>query len=81
MVLNGPNPGLLTTDLSGMTIQSDGTQWWVVGTIAGTIPPAARGGGFASGTVTTGNTLYGPLDPEGHPCNVAIIPASGQRNP
>ena len=39
MLLQGPNPGALTTDVTGVTIQSDGTQWWIVGTIAGTIPP------------------------------------------
>ena len=74
VVLNGPTPGLLTTNLSGMTIQSDGTQWWVVGTIAGTIPPAPVEG-FASGTVTTGATLYGPL--AGGPSVNVVIPASG----
>ncbi len=52
VVLQGPTPGLLTTNLSGVTIQSDGTQWWIVGTITGTIPPTAVEG-VATGSVST----------------------------
>ena len=65
VVLRGPNPGSLTTDLTGVTIQSDGTQWWIVGAITGTVPPTARQG-FASDSVTVTQAVrHGP--PEGHP--------------
>ena len=75
MVLQGPTPGLLTTNLSGVTIQSDGTQWWVVGTIAGTTTPTARQN-IATNVINVTQAVYTP-DPTGPSVN-AIVPASGQ---
>jgi len=75
VVLRGPSPSSLTTDLTGVIIQSDGTQWWVVGTISGTTPPTARQG-VATGIVTTSQEVYvGLLD---GPDVDVIVPASGQ---
>jgi hypothetical protein len=73
--LKGPILGALTTDMTGVTIQSDGTQWWIVGTIMGTIPP--RGvQGVATAVVTTTSDVYvGMLD---GPDVDAVVPASGQ---
>ncbi len=75
VVLRGPNPSSLTTDLTGVTIQSDGTQWWVVGAIAGTTPPTARQG-VATDSITVTQAVY-VTDPLG-PRVAAIVPASGQ---
>jgi hypothetical protein len=75
VVLQGPSPGTLTSDLVGVTIQSDGTQWWIVGTIVGTI--SARGvQGVATPVVRSNAALYEPLI--GGPSAATIVPASGQ---
>jgi hypothetical protein len=75
VVLRGPNPSSLTTDLTGVTIQSDGTQWWVVGAITGTTPPTARQGVATAVITTTSDVYVGVAD--GPDVNV-VVPASGQ---
>jgi hypothetical protein len=75
VVLKGPNPGLLTTNLSGVTIQSDGTQWWIVGAITGTIPPTAVQD-VATNSIDVPQAVYTP-DVNG-PRVQAVVPASGQ---
>jgi hypothetical protein len=75
VVLQGPSPGLLTTNLSGVTIQSDGTQWWIVGTITGTIPPTAVQD-VATNSIDVTNSVY-VTDVNG-PRVTAVVPASGQ---
>jgi len=82
VVLNGPSPSLLTTNLSGVTIQSDGTQWWIVGTITGTVPLTAFQGfaGVATTSFTTNNDVYTPqpgVDGDGGPYVNAVVPPSG----
>jgi len=75
VLLQGPSPGALSTDVTGVTIQSDGTQWWIVGTIAGTIPP--RGvQGVATAVATTPSDVY--IDLLDGPSVDAVVPASGQ---
>jgi hypothetical protein len=73
VVLNAP--GTLTTQRSGVTIQSDGTQWWIVGEIAGTTPPTAVQG-VATASFDENSNVYidGPSGPEA----TVVIPASGQ---
>ncbi len=75
VVLRGPSPSSLTTDLTGVTIQSDGTQWWVVGAITGTTPPTARQG-VATAVITTLSDVY--VDLLDGPDVNAVVPASGQ---
>jgi hypothetical protein len=75
VVLRGPNPGLLTTDVSGVTIQSDGTQWWIVGAINGTVPPTAVQD-VATTSIDVPQAVYTP-DPTGPRVQV-VVPASGQ---
>jgi hypothetical protein len=75
VVLRGPSPGLLTTDVSGVTIQSDGTQWWIVGAINGTVPPTAVQD-VAATSIDVPQAVYTP-DPTG-PRVQAVVPASGQ---
>jgi hypothetical protein len=77
VVLNGPSPGLLTTNLSGVTIQSDGTQWWIVGTITGTLPPTAVQS-VATNSFDMNDTVYTQFPLQGGPSVVAVVPASGQ---
>src|SRR5204862_6656675 len=62
--LNGPAgnvvlnaPGALTTYQTGVTIQSDGTGWWIVGTIVGTVPPVGIED-VATGVFETGSSVY-----------------------
>ena len=77
VVLKGPTPGLLTTNVSGVTIQSDGTQWWVVGTIAGTIPPTAVQG-VATGSFDVNSVRVYATDAQQGRRLTAVVPASGQ---
>jgi hypothetical protein len=73
--LSAPGPTLLTTERSGVTLQSDGTQWWLVGAVTGTrLPPANENS--ASGTQTTGSAVYVPL--LGGPSVVQVVPESGR---
>jgi hypothetical protein len=74
-VLQGPRPGLLSTDVSGVTIQSDGTQWWIVGTISGTVAPTAVQG-VATNSFDENSTVY--VGVAGGPSATAVVPASGQ---
>jgi len=75
VVLGGPSPGLLTTNLSGVTIQSDGTQWWIVGAITGTIAPTAVQD-VATNSIDVPQAVY-TSDING-PRVQAVVPASGQ---
>jgi hypothetical protein len=77
VILRGPSPGLLTTDVSGVTIQSDGTQWWIVGAINGTIPPAAVQG-VATTSFDENSNVYVPPALGDGPAATAVVPASGQ---
>jgi hypothetical protein len=74
VALQGPD-GALTTDLTGVTIQSDGANWWTVGTITGTVHPTPVQG-VATGIVTTNLNVYGPL--LDGPSATVVIPPSGQ---
>jgi hypothetical protein len=68
-------PGTLTTQRSGVTIQSDGAQWWIVGEVAGTTPPTAVQG-VATASITDNSDVYvGSVD---GPEATVVIPASGQ---
>jgi hypothetical protein len=75
VVLNGPSPSLLTTSLSGVTIQSDGTQWWIVGAITGTVPPTAVQD-VATNSIDVTQAVY-TADLTG-PRVQAVVPPSGQ---
>jgi hypothetical protein len=70
-------PGTLTTQRSGVTIQSDGTQWWIVGVTAGTVPPSAVQG-VATTSFTMNEDVYTRFPLEGGPSVQAVVPASGQ---
>ncbi len=67
-------PSTLTTYRSGLTIQSDGTQWWTVGVTPGTIPPTPAQG-VATGIVTTNSSVYIAL--AGGPSVTTVVPPSG----
>jgi hypothetical protein len=73
VVLNAP--GTLTTQRSGVTIQSDGTQWWIVGAVTGTTPPTAVQG-VATASIDENSSVYVPV--AGGPSVTVVIPASGQ---
>jgi hypothetical protein len=73
VVLNAP--GSLTTYETGVTIQSDGTAWWIVGTIMGTVPPTGVEG-VATASITSGSAVYTPLT--GGPSVTVQIPPSGK---
>jgi len=75
VVLSGPNPALLSTNLSGVTIQSDGTQWWIVGAITGTVPPTAVQD-VATNSIDVTQAVY-TADLTG-PRVQAVVPPSGQ---
>jgi hypothetical protein len=75
VVLSGPNPALLSTNLSGVTIQSDGTQWWIVGAITGTVPPSAVQD-VATNSIDVTQAVY-TADLTG-PRVQAVVPPSGQ---
>ncbi len=75
VLLQGPNPGTLSTDVTGVTIQSDGTQWWIVGTITGTLPPRAVQG-VATASIDVTSEVY--IDSIDGPDATAVVPASGQ---
>ncbi len=75
VLLVGPSPGTLTSDVTGVTIQSDGSQWWIVGTIAGTIPPRGVQGVATASTTVSSDVYVALLD---GPDVDAVVPASGQ---
>jgi hypothetical protein len=68
-------PGTLTTQRSGVTIQSDGAQWWIVGVTAGTVPPSAVQG-IATASFDENSSVY--IAEPGGPSVEAVVPASGQ---
>src|SRR5205085_305586 len=72
VVLNAP--GTLTTYRSGVTIQSDGTQWWTIGITPGTVPPTPAQG-VATGVILVSQAVY-TADPAG-PRVTTIVPPSG----
>jgi len=73
VVLYGP--GTLTTYQTGVTIQSDGTGWWIVGSIMGTIPPAGVED-VATGAITVNSSVYTKV--LGGPSVDVLIPPSGK---
>jgi hypothetical protein len=73
--LSAPGPTLLTTERSGVTLQSDGTQWWIVAATTGVrLPPANENS--ATGSQSTGSAVY--LTLPGGPQVVQVVPESGR---
>ncbi len=69
-------PSTLTTYRSGLTIQSDGTQWWIVGVTPGMVPPTPAQGVATPATLVTQSVYVTATDGLG-PRVTTVVPPSG----
>jgi hypothetical protein len=69
-------PSTLTTYRSGLTIQSDGTQWWIVGVTPGMIPPTPVQG-IATDITFVASDVYVDAPDGAGPRVTTVVPPSG----